>query len=213
MALLLGVTIHSASAQSAESLEVRTSASTDVRLAVSYRHRFESDVQLGVGVEGGYSWNTYVAGYAVGERAVGVLNVESRFPLLSRERLRFQLLVNTGVRRIFADGGQPASSTGSWAIEARLGLLGHARVGRGALHLGVIVPFSIEVAPETINDVQGALLAAGFGWPLAQRIWLRGEIEGGGIFGADGDAQKFLVRGSLSLRFLFGSTTESWWAL
>jgi hypothetical protein len=208
----LGSAASAQSAQSADSLEVRASASTDARLAVAYRHRFDSGVQLGVGVEGGYSWNAYVSGYVAGEQGIGVLYAESRFPVLTRERLRFQLLVNSGVRRIFGDDGQPTGSTGSWAIEARLGLMGHARVGDGALHLGVIVPFSIEVAPETIIDVQGALLSLGLGWPLSERVWIGGEVEAGGVFGADGNAQKFILRGSLNLRFLFGSTTESWWA-
>lgn len=212
-ALVASALSSPAAAQSGDSLEVRASASTDARLALSYRHRFEGGVQLGAGVEGGYSWNSYVAGYVAGEQGVGTLYLESRFPVLTRDRLRFQILLNSGVRRIFGDEGQPSGSSGSWAIEARLGLLGHARVGQGALHLGVIVPFSMEVAPETINDVQGALISAGFGWPLSERLWLRGEVEGGGVFGADGDAQKFIVRGSLSLRFLFGSTTETWWAL
>lgn len=212
-ALIVGALSSTANAQSADSLEVRASASTDARLALSYRHRFESGVQLGAGVDGGYSWSSYVAGYDAGSQGVGVLYIESRFPVLTRSRLRFQLLLNSGVRRIFGDDGQPTGSTGSWAIEARLGLLGHARVGRGALHLGVVVPFSMEIAPEVINDVQGALITAGVGWPLSERIWLRGEIEAGGVFGSDGDAQKFQVRGSLGLRFLFGSTTEAWWAL
>lgn len=212
-ALLVGTFSSAAQAQSADSIEVGVSASNAARLALAYRHRFDGGVQLGLGVDGGYAFTTYVAGYDAGAQGVGALYVESRFPVLTRERLRFQVLLDSGVRRIFGDDGQPVGSTGSWAIEARLGLVGHARAGRGALHFGVIVPFSLEIAPEVINDVQGALLSAGVGWPLAERIWLRGEVEGGGVFGSDGDAQKFQVRAALSLRFLFGSTTNSWWAL
>ena len=61
-----------------------------------------------------------------------------------------------------------------------------------------------------MSDVQGALLSLGGGIALGERLWLHGRIDTGGIFGADGDAGKYLFRGTLAIRGLFGSTTDHW---
>ncbi len=201
-----------AHAQTGDALFFAGSASnTDTRVSIAYRHRFVGGVQLGAVATAGLAREAYIVGYAATDEALGALTAESRFPVLTRDRLRFHLAVDMGVRRYFGDDGQPIGSSGSWAIEARLGLLGQARAGRGALRFGVIVPFSLEIAPEVVNDSQGALLALGTSWPLGERTWLFADFETGGLFGADGDALKFLVRGTLGVQVLFGATTSDWW--
>lgn len=213
LAVLMSFYSGLAHAQSGDSLFVAGSASnTDTRLSVAYRHRFESGVQLGAVATGGFAWDAYIVGYAATDEALGALAIESRFPVLTRSRLRFHLAVDLGVRRIFGDDGQPTGSTGSWAVEARAGMLGQARMGRGAVRFGVWVPFSIEVAPEVVNDAQGALLSLGGSWPLSERARVFADFETGGLFGSNGDALKFLARGTVGVQLIFGTSTSEWWS-
>ena len=168
--------------------------------------------QLALRAEGGRARAAYVAGHATEDATLTRLTLETRIAAGSIGPARFGLHLSGGAR--FTTGGEGNASDGNGrAIEIGLGFIATMPVGtRGAVRAGVLVPFSIEIAPEVVNDVQGALLTLGGGVALSDRLWLHGQIDTGGIFGADGDAGKFLFRGTLAIRGLFGSTTDHWLA-
>ena len=166
--------------------------------------------QLSLRAEGGRARDAFVAGYAVEDAALSRVTFETRLPAGTVGAARFGVHLSAGGR--FARGGVGNAPEGpSRALELGLGLIATIPVrSRGAFRAGVLVPFSLEIAPEVVNDVQGALLTLGGAVALGDRLWLQGQIDTGGIFGADGDSGKFLFRGTLTIRGLFGSTTRDW---
>lgn len=168
--------------------------------------------QLSLRAEGGRARSAYVAGHATEDAAVSRVTLETRLAAGRIGSARFGLHLSAGGR--FTRGGEGNAPEGNGrALELGLGLVATMPVGpRGAVRAGVLVPFSLEIAPEVVNDMQGALLTVGGGVALTDRLWLHGQIDTGGIFGADGDAGKFLFRGTLAIRGLFGSTTDQWLA-
>ncbi|MEM7605330.1 MAG: hypothetical protein AAF411_08230 [Myxococcota bacterium] len=188
-----------------DTLRVGASVSNlDARAHVDYRHRFNGGQRLGLAASFGHAREVIVVGFAAENELVGSLGVESRFPILRRPRVQVDLGLDAAVRRVFGDDGPPQDASGSWALEVHASMIGTARAGRGAVRLGILVPFSMELAPEVVNDAQGALLHAGFTYPLSDRLWLDFDADAGGLFGSDGDAAKFLARGRFSLRIAFG---------
>jgi len=168
-------------------------------------------VQLGVRGEMGVARRAYLAGYRVDDATLGRAELEARFDVGSVGPARFGLHLEVGARRLAGAVGNTAPHTASWAIEAALGLVATIPLReRGVFSAGVLAPFSLEVAPEVVNDAQGALLVFGGGVALHERLWLRATVETGGLYGADGDSAKYLFRGTLGLRALFGATTRDW---
>lgn len=172
--------------------------------------------QLMLRAEGGRARNAYLGGYAIEDSSLARMTFETRIAAGSIGPARFGAHLSAGVR--FNQGGEGnVPDTTSRALELELTLIATLPIReRATLQAGVRVPFSIElVAPGTdgvVNDVTGALLSLGGGVALGERLWLHGRIDTGGIFGADGDAGKFLFRGTLAIRGLFGSTTRDWLA-
>ncbi len=168
--------------------------------------------QLSLRAEGGRARAAYVAGFATDDAALTRVTFETRLAAGSVGRARFGVHLSAGGR--FTRGGEGNAPDGvGRAVEVGVGLVATLPVGaRGAVRGGVLVPFSLEISPEVVNDMQGALLTLGGAVALTDRLWLQGQIDTGGIFGSDGDAGKFLFRGTLAIRGLFGSTTHDWLA-
>lgn len=173
--------------------------------------------QLALRAEGGRARDAYLGGYAIEDASLARVTFETRIAAGSVGAARFGVHLSAGARFTQGGEGNVPGTTTSRALELELGLVATLPIReRGTLQAGLRVPFSLElVAPGTdgvVNDVQGALLSLGGGVALGDRLWLHGRVDTGGIFGADGDAGKFLFRGTLAIRGLFGSTTRDWLA-
>ncbi|MEM9069211.1 MAG: hypothetical protein AAGE52_11925 [Myxococcota bacterium] len=142
----------------------------------------------------------FVSGFVVDD----ALRIDARAGILSRvwsqDRTSFSILALAGVRGFFSGEGN-APDTDSWAIQAELGALVHRDVhDRATLRVGILVPLVFQVDPEFSNDMNGTLLSGGLALHFGE-VHVVANLDLGGIFGADGDAGKFLARGTLNLRW------------
>ena len=79
--------------------------------------------------------------------------------------------------------------------------------------VGFELPVGIQIDPITDIDTLGTLLVTGPVVPLGDRLSWYATLEGGGLYGSDGDAGKFLVRGTTGLRVVLGASARHWRAL
>ena len=172
------------------------------------RLRFPGGGQLGLDLGFGRARESWIAGFAADDARRTDLGLRFLAPLWEEGALRFSLGGRAGMRRL-ASAETNAEESGSWAVNLELAALGHARLHRAVTwRAGVLVPFSLEVAPEVVNDVTGALLTTGLALRLARGLQLTADLDAGGVFGADGDAGKFLARATVGLRFT--PTADDW---
>lgn len=165
------------------------------------RLRFAGGGQLGLDLGFGRAHQSWIAGFAADDARRTDLGLRFLAPLWEEGALRFSLGGRAGVRRL-AGAETNAEESRSWAVNLELAALAHARLHRAVTWRAVVlVPFSLEVAPEVVNDVTGALLTTGLALRLARGLQLTPDLDAGGVFGADGDAGKFLARATVGLRF------------
>lgn len=157
--------------------------------------------QLGLDVYAGHERKAFISGFAVEDALRVDVHLRGLWQVWQQGPARFSLLTRAGARSFSAATGN-APESASWAVSAEMGALVHADVHpRAVARFGVLVPLLFQLDPAFSNDVNGALLSLGIAVALRDQLLLTANLNSGGIFGADGDAGKFLVQGTLGVRW------------
>lgn len=178
--------------------------------AVGYRLRLARGVQVGLEVEGVFAPEAFIGGLATERNAVVAGRVPLLVPVLRTRRLTMALALVPGVRATRSYRSGPAEADGL-SVTLHIGAFAYLRAApRLTWMAGVDNPVSIQVDPIVDVDQLGTLLVTGPVVPISDRWSWFATVEAGGIFGSDGDAGKFLVRGTTGLRLVFGASARSW---
>lgn len=156
-----------------------------------------------VGVEGyvGREREAFIAGLAVEDALRIDVGALLMVQVWEHDISTFSLSLRAGMRRLQSAKGNDEVDS-SWAVRAELGALFHHDVHeRVVLRTGVLVPLLFQVDPEFSNDINGGLITGGFAVQVHNNLHLTADLDLGGIFGADGDAGKFIARGTVGLRW------------
>lgn len=177
---------------------------------LGYRLRLRRGIGVGVEAEAGFAPRAYIGGYATRDDAVIRARAPLFFPVLRSPRLTMALSFAPGVRVVrSADPG--FGERRGVTITADLGATAYVHAPpRLTWLVGFELPVGIQVDPIHDIDTLGALLVTGPVVPLGDRVSWFATIEGGGLYGSDGDAGKFLVRGTTGLRLVFGTSARRW---
>lgn len=171
-----------------------------------YRARLARGVQLGLSTRHGSVREHFVAGYAVDEGYLGEHRLELLVPVYDDGELWWGVELAPGVRHYLGPEDQRADLDRGVAVVFDAAVLANVRLDRTwTVQAGVRIPFSLEITPAVVNDVVGGLLVGGATVAVSDRFQLFGQLETGGLFGADGDGAKFLLRGTAGARVLFGA--------
>jgi len=174
---------------------------------LGYRLRLPSGVQLGVATRHAQVREAFIAGYAVDQGYLGELRLELVVPVYDDGRFWFGIALEPGAKVYLGgdDRDQRADLDDGWGVIFDSAVLANVRLtDRVTGKAGVKLPFSLEVAPEVMNDRIGTLLVLGGNVAVADRAQLFAELETGGIFGSDGDGAKYLIQGTVGARVFFG---------
>ncbi|MEM6992976.1 MAG: hypothetical protein AAF721_20840 [Myxococcota bacterium] len=174
-----------------------------------FRHRTARGISLGVDAESVYIIEAFIGGFAVPSNLRVAGRVPFQFPVLHSERLTLALTVAPGfrwTRSLAADAPERTSV----AVTADVGAFAYLHRDRFSWTAGIDNPISVQVRPITDVDTLGTLLVTGPIVPITERLHWYATVEAGGVFGSDGDAGKFLLRGTTGIRGFFGPTGSSW---
>lgn len=177
----------------------------------TYRFRFRSQTTAGISVEGGYGIGAFIAGYAVKRTAYFDARLPWLFPFLASDKFAMAFGLTPGLRRVRSFDPDGAPHDTSWAVALDTAVWSYAHLHeRVTVKLGVIVPVSLQVSPQIDNDKVGGLIVTGLIVPLTDRLQWFADAQAGGIFGSNGDAGKFLVRGTTGVRLTIGANARRW---
>lgn len=198
---LASTTAHAEPAQHSLGVGAGVSNFDHAIARIDYRVLLPRGTRWTVDIRGASVDRTYIDGFEArgGSSLRGFGAVEA--PLLHEGPLTLGLRAGAGARVNRADRGPETESV---AALAELGMIGRVRASSALeLHAGVSSPLSVQLDPAVNNDITGALLVGGLEWRVTDRIALTADVESGGIFGSDGNAGKFLLRGFVGARFAF----------
>ncbi|MEM1414520.1 MAG: hypothetical protein AAGH15_06455 [Myxococcota bacterium] len=189
-------------------------------LGVGYRHRLGAGTQLGLSLRTGFAQRLYASGQRLDDAALLQTVAHLRVPMMREGRMVLAFRGDLGLRSYFGGEGfegddfapptqREASSTHVLDVEA--GFVASVAAGtRGLWRLGVLATYGLELTPGNEVDRQGALLLAGGSLDVGRRSQLFADVEVGGVFGAQGDAAKALVRSTLGVRTRLGGGAGPW---
>lgn len=179
---------------------------------LGYRARLRRGVGLGLELEGLYDPEAVLGGYSTEQNGFVNARVPVFIPALRSPTLTMAVLVAPGVR--FARSGDPGFGPDqSVAVTLETGVFGYLHATpRLTWMLGVDLPLAIQVDPITDVSEIGTLLATGPVVTLGRHVNLFATVDAGGLFGSNGDAGKFLVRGTAGVRVHWGVGAADWTA-
>lgn len=177
-----------------------------------YRARFRRGLGLGLEIEGLYDPEAVLGGHATARNGFVTARVPVFIPAIRSGTFTFAVLVAPGVRIGFA--GEPGFGPDrSVALTMEAGVFGYVHMSRRLTWmLGLDMPVAIQVDPITDLSEIGQLLTTGPVVNLTPRVNLYATVDAGGLFGSDGDAGKFLVRGTAGVRLHWGVGAAEWMA-
>lgn len=175
-----------------------------------YRLRLRHGIGVGLEFEAGYAPEAFIGGYATERNTIVHGRLPLFFPVHRSRRLTLALTLAPGIRSSQSADPGPAESSGL-AVTVDVGVFAYLRAHeRVTLLLGVDNPVSIEVDPIVGIDKFGTLLVFGPVVPMSDRASWYATVEAGGVYGSDGDAGKFLMRGTTGVRVTLGAGARRW---
>ncbi|MGH1348462.1 MAG: hypothetical protein ACRBN8_43325 [Nannocystales bacterium] len=177
-----------------------------------YRARLRRGVGIGLEVEGLYDPEAVLGGYATERNGFVNARVPVFIPVLRSGTLTMAVLVAPGVRVGLA--GDPGFGPDrSVAATLDTGVFAYLHVSRRLTWvLGVDTPLAVQVDPITDVSEIGTLLTTGPVVTVTPRLNVYAAVDAGGLFGSDGDAGKFLIRGTAGIRLHWGMNAADWTA-
>jgi hypothetical protein len=173
-----------------------------LELAGDIRWRSSGGIELGAAIELGARDAAYLGGHA--ESGAAALGGRLLFlaPLVNAGPLSLDLSVASGVgyQRLFEEPQGPSADSFRWTFE--LALLAHARLDRAwILRVGAIAGVELELMPLVDLAEQTQLVTLGLGFSPSTSSMLYATVDTGGTYGFNGDNGKFVLRGTLGVRF------------
>lgn len=177
---------------------------------LGYRLRLRHGIGVGAELEAAFAPLAYIGGYPTHDDAVIRARAPLFFPVHRSPHLTMALTFAPGVRIVrSADPGFGRDR--GVTLTADLGAYAYVNAHpRLTWLVGFELPVGIQIDPINDIDTLGALLVTGPVVPLGERVSWYATLEGGGLYGSDGDAGKFLVRGTTGLRLVFGASARRW---
>ena len=178
-------------------------------LRAGYRGRTRRGFSGGLELESVYLPEAFLGGFAVPNDVRLAVRAPLQMPVLRATDFEMAVTLAPGLRwtRALEDAEPHAQSL---AVTADVGVFAYLHRPRFSWMAGLDSPFSIQLDPIRDLDLIGTLLATGPIVPINDRLNWYATLEGGGVFGSNGDAGKFLVRGTTGIRAFFGPGRARW---
>lgn len=184
---------------------------------LGYRLLLSPSLQLGAELRGGLVEQSYVAGYAVEGGGFGEGRLAVQGTVLRQGPLWLDLRFAAGAR--FQAGAEPRPETvavdvnleRATAALADAGMIANVEAGPWlTARVGVSIPVAVQLAPTAGLETTGFLTLFGLAVHVADQVSITADGNLGGVFGWDGDGNKFAIGGQLGLRWLIGANTRDW---
>jgi hypothetical protein len=180
---------------------------------LDYRLRWPSEYQLGLSFAALALAADRIGGFAAEDTVRYELGALSAIPLGRTGPLLLDLRVTLGYAELHSAQADLEQDRGR-RLGLELAVIGNIVVAPPvSVRLGFSSPVAFEIAPTGELATQGALILLGVGGALSSSLFLRGDVETGGVFGFDGDGTKYETRASLNLRWVSGQLARSSHAL
>jgi hypothetical protein len=192
------------------SLSATSSTAHTVGVGLGYAMRLPSEVQLGVDLGALGVRDGYVEGYAVsgGSLLRGAAHVT--LPMWSRGGLSLGLRIAAGVRALSAEAPSNRARE-SLVFTSDIGPVAAARLSDAwSLRAGWSLVYDMALSPSVDTEAQGARVWFGAAAALRDDLQLFADVSATGAVGYDGDGAKFLLAGTLGLRWLPGGGARTW---
>jgi hypothetical protein len=161
------------------------------------RYRFESEVELGLRLQGAYLDEGYLSGHTVSPVATGGAGLVVLFPVTSSGPLDLFARYVPGLA--FLEGVEDDASAVRQTNE--FGAFGHVMIGtHGLLRVGAILGVDLEIDPTTDLADQSQAITLGYGHAFGESWLLYADVTSGGTFGFNGDNGKAILEGSIGVR-------------
>ncbi len=180
---------------------------------LEYRLRWPSEYQLGLAGAALALEADRIGGFAARHTQRFEVTALGVVPLGRTGPLGLDLRVALGYAELNSTQAQLTHDRGR-RLGFELALIGNVLLApRLSLRLGLSTPLAFEIVPTRELATQGALLLTGLGVALSDSLFLRADVESGGVFGFDGDGTKYETRASLAVRWVSGALARSSHAL
>ena len=171
-------------------------------LELDGRYRLESELELGVRLQGTYLDKGYLSGHVVSPVVTGAAGLVLLLPVTNAGSRSLFVRYVPGVTLL--EGVDAETSAVRQTNE--IGAFGHWSLGsRGLLRLGVILGVELEVDPTVAVADQSQAITLGYGHALSESLLLYADVTSGGTFGFNGDNGKAIFEASLGVRLPFGA--------
>ncbi|MEM7155841.1 MAG: hypothetical protein AAF799_23525 [Myxococcota bacterium] len=180
---------------------------------LGFRRRLRHGIGVGVEVEGVFTPDAVIGGYATEDNVVLAARAPLFFPVHRSRRLTMALTFAPGVyfTRSLTEGPTPRTPSQGLSITADAGVFAYIHASpRLTWVAGIDTPLGVQVDPIVDISKIGTLLVTGPVVPIGDRMSWFATLEAGGVFGSNGDGGKFLVRGTTGLRVVFGTSARQW---
>lgn len=179
---------------------------------LGYRVRLRKGLGLGLEVQGLYDPEAVLGGYATRHNGALDLRAPIFIPAHRSSTLSIGFLVAPGFRWI-RSGSPGFGPDQSLAVTVSVGARAFLHVNRRLTWmLAVDTPVAVQLSPITDTSELGTLVGTGPVVTVTPRVNLYATVDAGGLFGSDGDAGKFLIRGSAGIRVHWGVHASDWTA-
>jgi hypothetical protein len=174
---------------------------TDAHGALAYSLRTAAGWQLGAEVRLAAPRESFISGYPAsgGVAPSGLLHGVA--PLVDAGPLQLSLALQLGVRALFA-ADSVGPDTRALVLLTRLGPIASVRVTDAfAVRAGWCSVVNLQLTPGADLEALGQVLMLGAVVHFTPSLAAYADFETGGLLGFGGDGGKYLVRGSLGLRW------------
>lgn len=177
--------------------------------ALSARLRWESGFQLGLSGSGDRVTTGFIDGYRVRRGVAGTGLVTATLPLVRADRVKVDLELDVGARRLVAQDTD-APDSASWILLTDVRpMVTVPLTPSTAVRLGWTNLLHQQLAPSADLDALGGVLRGQLVVATSDDLqWVVGG-DAGGLFGYGGDGGKFLASAHTTLRWVPGAA-RSW---
>jgi hypothetical protein len=185
-------------------------SSTEVGGEIGYRLRLPSELQLGFVARASAVRKGFVDGFPARDgqmfSGLGLAIV----PLARRGPLAMDLRGGLGLRASgFDTAGGPETS--SRVMMTQLALIANVRATSFlTVRTGFVSVLDLALSPAGGIDALGQLLVLGAVVPVSDALQVYVDGETGGVFGYDGDGDKYVARAAIGLRWVSGREARAW---
>ncbi|MFT5681214.1 MAG: hypothetical protein ACI8RZ_002120, partial [Myxococcota bacterium] len=177
-------------------------SAAESQAAASWELRTDSGIQIGLRGRAGQVHAVYLDGWPVSDgvalSGAGMLTL----PLIHTDSVLLDLRTESGLRWLNATETTAPQSTNVVGL-FQIGPVATMPVtDRFAAQLGWSALLNQQLSPTLTSDSIGQVLIGGGAIALTEDLQLSALAETGGLFGYDGDGAKYLLRGTVGIRWM-----------